>query len=115
MLLRVAKQIRVRVGPREIESMLSRRIAAGWTVAGVVALAALQTASAAQDKAGVKGTVADDGSSTVLPIMKMAASMFKEVNPNVTVNVGSSGTGGGFKKFLDADPKLRTDISNASR
>src|SRR5262245_52979147 len=86
-------QARKRVGPRETASMLSRRMAAGCTVAGIAALMALQTASGAQDKAGLKGTVNNDGSSTVLPIMKMAASMFKEAQSGVTVNVGSSGTG----------------------
>jgi len=31
------------------------------------------------------------------------------------VTVGISGTGGGFKKFLDPNPDLRTDINDASR
>lgn len=72
------------------------------------------SAAAAQDKS-LKGRVSNDGSSTVGPIMKMAAQLFKEGNKGVEVTVGISGTGGGFKKFLDTDAKLRTDISNASR
>ena len=65
--------------------------------------------------AQLKGTVKVDGSSTVAPIMMAAAEMFKEKEPNVRVTVGISGTGGGFKKFLDPDAALRTDISDASR
>ncbi len=56
-----------------------------------------------------------DGSSTVAPIMTATAEMFQEKNESVQVTVGISGTGGGFKKFLDEKPDLRTDISNASR
>jgi phosphate transport system substrate-binding protein len=61
------------------------------------------------------GKVVVDGSSTVEPITTVAAEMIREKNPNLHVSVGISGTGGGFKKFLDEDPKLRTDISDASR
>lgn len=56
-----------------------------------------------------------DGSSTVAPITTVAAEMFKKERPDVRVPVGISGTGGGFKKFLDQDPSLRTDINDASR
>jgi len=61
------------------------------------------------------GTIKIDGSSTVAPISTAAAEMFMQQNPKVRVTVGISGTGGGFKKFLDAKPDLRTDISDASR
>ena len=61
------------------------------------------------------GRIKVDGSSTVAPIMIAAAELFQEANPGVQVPVGISGTGGGFKKFLDAKPELRTEISNASR
>ncbi len=65
--------------------------------------------------AQLSGTVKVDGSSTVAPIMMAAAEMYREKEPKVRVTVGISGTGGGFKKFLDADAGLRTDISDASR
>jgi len=61
------------------------------------------------------GTVKVDGSSTVAPITTAAAEMFQAKQPKVRVTVGVSGTGGGFKKFLDKDARLRTDISDASR
>jgi phosphate transport system substrate-binding protein len=102
------------VGKRETPKMVSRKLAAGLALAGIVALAAFQSASG-QEKGSLKGRVSIDGSSTVGPIMTMAASMVKAENKEIEVTVGISGTGGGFKKFLDTDPKLRTDISNASR
>lgn len=61
------------------------------------------------------GTVRIDGSSTVAPISTAAAEMFMGQHPKVRITVGISGTGGGFKKFLDAKADLRTDISDASR
>jgi phosphate transport system substrate-binding protein len=41
--------------------------------------------------------------------------MFMSENSKVRITVGISGTGGGFKKFLDPKLNLRTDISGASR
>ena len=63
----------------------------------------------------LSGKVKVDGSSTVAPITMAAAEMFRSEQPKVQVTVGISGTGGGFKKFLDPKPDLRTDISDASR
>lgn len=57
------------------------------------------------------GTVLIDGSSTVFPISEAMAEEFQKTNPNVKVTVGSSGTGGGFKKFCAGE----TDITGASR
>jgi phosphate transport system substrate-binding protein len=65
--------------------------------------------------AQLSGSVKVDGSSTVYPITAAAAEMFREVGPKVKVSVGISGTGGGFKKFLEDKPELRTDIQDASR
>ena len=65
--------------------------------------------------AQLSGTVKVDGSSTVAPITTAAAEMFQAKQPKVRVTVGVSGTGGGFKKFLDHDARLRTDICDASR
>jgi phosphate transport system substrate-binding protein len=73
------------------------------------------SASFAQKPPQLSGAVRVDGSSTVYPITAAAAEMFADVQPKVQVTVGISGTGGGFKKFLDAKPELCTDISDASR
>lgn len=59
----------------------------------------------------LSGNVTVDGSSTVAPISKAIAEDFAKSNPGVKVPVGTSGTGGGFKKFCAGD----TDIANASR
>ena len=60
---------------------------------------------------GLSGTIEIDGSSTVGPITIAVAEEFGKVNPNVRVNVGISGTGGGFKRFVVGD----TIINDASR
>src|SRR5688572_4841799 len=57
------------------------------------------------------GSIKVDGSSTVYPITEAVAEEFTKQNPNVDVQVGVSGTGGGFQKFCRAE----TDISDASR
>jgi len=61
------------------------------------------------------GRVKIDGSSTVAPITMAAAELFHSKQPRVQVTVGISGSGGGFKKFLEQRADLRTDISDASR
>ena len=60
---------------------------------------------------GVSGEVEVDGSSTVFPITEAVAEEFRKVHPGVRVNVGVSGTGGGFKRFIEG----RLDINDASR
>ncbi|WP_020393228.1 PstS family phosphate ABC transporter substrate-binding protein [Kribbella catacumbae] len=59
----------------------------------------------------LSGQVVVDGSSTVEPLTAAAGELFKEEQKSVDVAVGTSGTGGGFKKFCAGE----TDISNASR
>jgi len=76
---------------------------------------AMSFAACGGASAQLSGTVKVDGSSTVAPIMMAAAEMYQAKEPKVRVTVGISGTGGGFKKFLDTDAGLRTDISDASR
>lgn len=59
----------------------------------------------------LSGEIKIDGSSTVFPISEAMAEEFMRENPGVRVTVGTSGTGGGFKKFMAKE----TDLSNASR
>ncbi|HUP23790.1 MAG TPA: PstS family phosphate ABC transporter substrate-binding protein [Thermoanaerobaculia bacterium] len=59
----------------------------------------------------LRGTVGVDGSSTVFPITEAVAEDFRAEAPAVRVTVGISGTGGGFKKFANAE----IDIADASR
>lgn len=74
----------------------------------VIALAYWYVSSTSQP---LTGTIEIDGSSTVFPITQAVAEEFQKVHPDVRVNVGVSGTGGGFKRFTVGE----TDISDASR
>lgn len=70
------------------------------------------TSTAMAPAAGnLSGQVVIDGSSTVAPISKAIAEEFGKANADVKIPVGTSGTGGGFKKFCAGD----SDIADASR
>ena len=66
---------------------------------------------AGMNRATLTGTIEIDGSSTVFPITEAVAEEFRKEAPQVRVNVGVSGSGGGFKRFTAGE----TDISDASR
>ena len=55
-------------------------------------------------------TIEIDGSSTVFPVTEAVAEEFNSVS-DVRVNVGVSGSGGGFKRFIVGE----IDINNSSR
>lgn len=59
----------------------------------------------------LSGEIKIDGSSTVTPLLSLAAEDFQTENSGVNVTVGTSGTGGGFEKFCNGE----TDFSMASR
>lgn len=75
----------------------------------VMSIATLSAANAQAAK--LRGKVSIDGSSTVFPITEAIAEEFRSVQPRVRVNIGVSGTGGGFKKFTVGE----IDINDASR
>ncbi len=79
--------------------------------AGIVTAAALAASCQPMDTGNLRGAVDIDGSSTVFPITEAVAEEFAEIAPSVDVQIGISGTGGGFKRFAVGE----TDISNASR
>ncbi|MGD2108445.1 MAG: PstS family phosphate ABC transporter substrate-binding protein [Phycisphaerae bacterium] len=81
----------------------------------VTALALMFATTDVQAGEKLTGRIKIDGSSTVAPITMATAELFQQEHPKVRVTVGISGTGGGFKKFLDQSHDLRTDISDASR
>ncbi len=85
----------------------------GALALGVAACGGSANGETSSSDAGGKlsGTIKLDGSSTVAPLSEAAAEMFQADNPGVRVTVGTSGTGGGFEKFCNAE----TDISDASR
>ena len=86
-------------------------------VIGILAVAACgaestpEAPSAPTQRARLTGTIEIDGSSTMAPITEAVAEEFRSVAPDVLVNVGISGSGGGFKRFTVGE----TDISDASR
>lgn len=61
--------------------------------------------------APLSGKILLDGSSTVFPISEAVAEEYGEIEKSVRVTVGTSGTGGGFKKFCAGE----IDINDASR
>ena len=67
--------------------------------------------AASAPESTLSGTIEIDGSSTVYPVSEAVAEDFGKLHKDVRVNVGVSGTGGGFKRFTSGE----TDISNASR
>lgn len=62
-------------------------------------------------EAALEGKVQIDGSSTVAPVSEAVAEEFHKVHDKVNVTVGTSGTGGGFKRFVRGE----IDIADASR
>ncbi|HCG99344.1 MAG: phosphate ABC transporter substrate-binding protein [Candidatus Aquicultor primus] len=80
----------------------------------ILALAVVGCSSGGNTSGGedqLSGTIKIDGSSTVAPISEAVAEEFMAANPGIQVTVGTSGTGGGFKKFTVGE----IDISDASR
>lgn len=60
----------------------------------------------------LSGSIEIDGSSTVGPLTDAIAEEYAAVQPDVTVNLSISGSGGGFERFCNVGD---TQISNASR
>ncbi|PKB59872.1 MAG: phosphate ABC transporter substrate-binding protein [SAR202 cluster bacterium Ae2-Chloro-G2] len=78
---------------------------------GVLLLSVVGCGGRDDDGVTLTGTIEIDGSSTVYPISEAVAEEFNKLHGRVRVNVGVSGTGGGFKRFIIGE----TDISGASR
>jgi phosphate transport system substrate-binding protein len=83
----------------------------GSLLATAVLLQGFNVDSSQAQSTALRGKVVVDGSSTVYPVTEAAADDFRKSYPNVSVTVGISGTGGGFKRFAAGE----TDISDASR
>ena len=88
---------------------LSRRTT--LTITAAIGLIVILGVACAPKGAGLTGTVAIDGSSTVFLITEAIAEEFRFEEPRVRTTVGVSGTGGGFKRFCAGE----TDLSDASR
>jgi phosphate transport system substrate-binding protein len=91
--------------------MIERKIGR-LALAGMAAALLACGGDGAGGEDGLTGVIEVDGSSTVFPITEAMAEEFGiATGGGVNVNVGQSGTGGGFKRFCAGE----TDISNASR
>lgn len=86
--------------------------AADEAPAGEVSEAAADTGDSEAAADGGGGAIEIDGSSTVGPLTDAVAEEYAIEAPDVAVNVGVSGSGGGFERFCGTGD---TDISNASR
>ena len=95
-----------------MRSVQVRKRSTVWDVSALLpGLLAAVLLLAACGEAGESRTIEIDGSSTVFPVSEAVAEEFGKMHPDVRVNVGVSGTGGGFKRFTTGE----TDISDASR
>jgi phosphate transport system substrate-binding protein len=90
---------------------MNRNTTIAIVVAAVVVVIAGYWWLTSSQQADLRGTIEIDGSSTVFPITQAVAEEFQNLHPDVRVNVGISGTGGGMKRFTVGE----TDISDASR
>jgi phosphate transport system substrate-binding protein len=84
-----------------------------WMCAVLAAMTAVVGCQQVEEEASSNepGEIIIDGSSTVEPISTRVAEGYREVDPAVQVSVATSGTGGGFKRFIAGE----TDINDASR
>jgi phosphate transport system substrate-binding protein len=98
------------------------KISTTWLYAGLGALilagcgsgggsTATSGSGSSSPSADLSGNISIDGSSTVYPISQAVAEGFMDSNGGVNVTVSESGTGGGFKKFVNGE----LDITGASR
>ncbi|MGH9341868.1 MAG: PstS family phosphate ABC transporter substrate-binding protein [Acidobacteriota bacterium] len=77
----------------------------------VISAALLGAAFSVSCGFGEEERIAVDGSSTVFPITEAVAEEFRAEAPNININVGISGTGGGFQRLCRGG----IEIANASR
>ena len=92
---------------KKIISRVSMSLVTVLSLLIVIACSAIEE----PEQGNLSGTIEIDGSSTIYPVSEAVAEEFGKLHKNVRVNVGVSGTGGGFKRFYTGE----TDISDASR
>lgn len=81
-----------------------------WRTLATAALVPVMALGACKDNNSEEAAIAVDGSSTVYPITEAVAEEFG-IATGHRVNIGVSGTGGGFKKFCRGE----IDVTGASR
>ena len=68
--------------------------------------------SGGSESESLSGAINIAGSSTVFPLMSAVAEEYSEENPDVSVDISSTGSGGGFSNYFCVG---ETDFNNASR
>jgi phosphate transport system substrate-binding protein len=99
---------------RKLRDKALAKVLLGALALGLIAVACGGADAGENDSGGsqpLSGKVVVSGSSTVEPISSLAAELFQEENPDVTISVDGPGTGDGFELFCQGE----TDISDASR
>ena len=71
-----------------------------------------ETTTSGGSSGQLSGTIDIAGSSTVFPLATAMSERFRQDNPQVKINIQSTGSGGGFENFFCPG---QTDINNASR
>ena len=82
-----------------------------WLIIAVLLVFFINAGRSDIQSTGLKGSVKVDGSSTVFPVTEAVGEEFQLENKDVRVTIGSSGTGGGFEKFIGKE----IDVCDASR
>ena len=76
-----------------------KKVALGLLLSSVLVIASACGATQGEQVLE-SGTVKVDGSSTVYPIAEAVGEEFASAQPNVKLEIGFAGTGGGFKKLI---------------
>ena len=90
---------------------MRRFVISGIALATVLSIGCGGGDSDSTTASGLSGTIEADGSSTVGPITEAMGEEFRRENGGVSIAVGKSGTGGGFKRFCAGE----IPIADASR
>jgi len=94
--------------PNDTDGRSRRDFLAGVGAAGVAAFAGCTSA----EEESETNVIDIAGSSTVFPLAATMSERFEEENDNVTTNLNSTGSGGGFADYFCPG---QTDFNNASR
>lgn len=85
------------------------------SVTGVLVFAAGCSRGESSSGAAQKPRITVDGSSTLGPLLDVAKDLFSERRSDIDLQVATSGTNNGFKRFLSQTPGQWIDICKASR
>ena len=99
----------------ELSEVASRRefiISSGAAGTALLAGCTSQSDGDSGSSEELSGEISITGSSTVFPLATAVAEQFQADNPEVNINIQSTGSGGGFKNFFSSGD---SDINNASR